>query len=314
MSKVSVIIPTHSRPHLLPESVESAQRAGTDVEVIVVDDASTDCTSEVCRALEGIKYVRLEHNQGVAGARNVGILASTAEYIAFLDDDDLRLPGSLDLQLKVLEGDGDAGFVCGSVLYADQEGRLTGEVASPKMPGGDVFWEVLGWNYFLLPVAVVIRKSCFFRIGLLDARLSGIDDWDLWVRLAEIFPLAVLNQPVGVYRKPSPFSGQGSSALGPHLLRAADQQLEHLKLPRALDASPERRRKVRKESINRFADTMLWNAAERLPEGAYRFAMTNVIGALRLNPLRAARPGPYKLFIKSCLARLKLKKDARLES
>ena len=72
MNKVSLIIPTFNRPHLLPRAVESARRAGREVEVIVVDDASTDHTAEMCAALRDIKYVRLDRNQGVAGARNVG--------------------------------------------------------------------------------------------------------------------------------------------------------------------------------------------------------------------------------------------------
>src|SRR6187549_1762319 len=99
MYKVSVIIATHSRPNLLPRAVKSAFEAGTDVEVIVVDDASTDETAKVCLKLEGIKYIRIERNQRVAGARNLGILASTADYITFHDDDDLRIPGSLDKQV-----------------------------------------------------------------------------------------------------------------------------------------------------------------------------------------------------------------------
>lgn len=61
-----------------------------------MDDAST---AEVCRSLPGVKYVRLERNLGVAGARNVGLLATAGEYVAFLDGDDGRLPGSLDLQV-----------------------------------------------------------------------------------------------------------------------------------------------------------------------------------------------------------------------
>src|SRR5687768_1777372 len=126
MPRISVIIPTHNRPSLLPRAVESARRAGSDVEIVVVDDASTDETAEVCASLEGIRYVRLERNQGVAGARNVGVLASTADFVAFLDDDDLRLPGSLDLQLKTLLDDPAVGFVCGPVLCADQGGGLTG--------------------------------------------------------------------------------------------------------------------------------------------------------------------------------------------
>src|SRR5262245_12205588 len=109
MATVSIVIPTHARPALLPRAVDSARAAGTDVEILVGDDASTDATANVCKGLSGIKYVRVERNQGVAGARNIGIMVSTARYIAFLDDDDLRLPGSLDLQVAALEANRDAG-------------------------------------------------------------------------------------------------------------------------------------------------------------------------------------------------------------
>src|SRR5438132_1940514 len=111
MPKVSVIIPTYNRPHLIQRAVTSAFAAGHNVEVIVVDDASSDDTANVCAALRGIKYVRLDRNQGVAGARNVGLLESTSPFIAFLDDDDRRLPGSLDQQISMLETYPEAGFV-----------------------------------------------------------------------------------------------------------------------------------------------------------------------------------------------------------
>ncbi|HEV8169993.1 MAG TPA: glycosyltransferase family 2 protein, partial [Pyrinomonadaceae bacterium] len=143
MASVSVIIPTFDRPHLLPRAVESALRAGTDVEVIVVDDASTDATASVCANLQGIKYVRLDRNQGVAGARNVGILESTADFIAFLDDDDLRLPGSLDHQLSLFDSLPEAGFVGGGVLLGNQECIPTGETALVRAERGDLFWKIL---------------------------------------------------------------------------------------------------------------------------------------------------------------------------
>src|ERR1700756_3191722 len=115
MPRASIIIPTVNRPHLLPRAVESARVAGKDVEIIVVDDASVDTTAEVCRKFTGIRYIRLERNQGVAGARNVGLLASRSNYIAFLDDDDLRLPGSIDLQSDALDANPDVGFVCAAM-------------------------------------------------------------------------------------------------------------------------------------------------------------------------------------------------------
>src|SRR4029453_15016896 len=103
MVKASVIITTHNRPHLLPRAIHSAFAAGTDVEVIVVDDASSDNTAEVCTSFSDIKYVRLERNQGVAEARNVGLRESRGEYITFLDDDDTRLESTLDQQIELLE-------------------------------------------------------------------------------------------------------------------------------------------------------------------------------------------------------------------
>src|SRR5215211_7278317 len=109
MNKVSLIIPTFNRPHLLPQAVESARREGRDVEVIVVDDASCDETASIGAALHDIKYVRLDRNQGVAGARNVGLLESSSDFIAFLDDDDQRLPGSLDHQVELLMNNPEAG-------------------------------------------------------------------------------------------------------------------------------------------------------------------------------------------------------------
>lgn len=291
---VSVIIPTHNRPHLLPRAVESACAAGTDVEIIVVDDASVDGTAEVCRKLNGIKYVRLDRNLGVAGARNVGILESSGKYIAFLDDDDLRLPGSLDVQVAELEANPRAGLVCGAMLMADQDYHETGEVIRPRDSGDEVFWKLLELDFPVMPLSTLIRKACFLRVGLLNARLVGIDDWDIFVRIAELYPVIINEQPAGIYRQPTASSGQGSSARAAQLLRVARHQLKLLTLPRAMAASASKRRAIRRGAINRIADTLLWNALPLLRSGEYVSACANIMGVFRLNPLRAARPGAYK--------------------
>src|SRR5262252_2071939 len=233
MANVSVIIPTHNRPALLPHAVASARAAGANVEIIVVDDASTDETAEVCKALTDIKYVRAERNQGVAGARNLGILTSSTNYIAFLDDDDLRLPGSLDMQLAALKSNPAAGFVCAGMIMADQDYRPTGEVVHPRHPSGDAFWELLELAFPIMPLCTLIRKECFFRVGLLNPRINGIDDWDIFTRIAERYPVVVIDAAVGIYRQPTPASGQGSSERAAQLQRVAKHQRQLLKLPRA---------------------------------------------------------------------------------
>ena len=124
MPSVSVVITTYNRARLLPRAIESAQNAGSDLEVIVVDDCSTDDTPEVCANIRGIRYVRLNTNQGLASARNAGIAESRSEFIAFLDDDDLRLPGSIDKQLQTLTADDRIALCYGQALIGDAQRQL----------------------------------------------------------------------------------------------------------------------------------------------------------------------------------------------
>ncbi|MBV9927202.1 MAG: glycosyltransferase [Acidobacteria bacterium] len=305
MAKVSLIIPTFNRPHLLPRAVESAHGAGEGVEVIVVDDGSVDETARVCRTLPGIRYVRLDRNQGVAGARNVGLLESTGDYVAFLDDDDLRLPDSLARQVALLESAPEAGLVASAVLLADENCVPNGEVAAPRAKSGDVFWQVLELNLFLLPDSVLVRKSCFFEVGLFNRRLAGIDDWDMWARIAELRPFVIDERPVSIYRSPSPTSGQGSSHLARHLHAAFKHQARLLKLPRAQAAPEQRRRAVRAGLRRRVSDTLSWRAAEQLPRGHVHFATSNFLTALRISPLWAARPTHLRVFWKNSAAQLR---------
>ncbi len=293
MSKTSVIIPTHNRPELLPRAVESAQSAGTDVEVIVVDDASIDHTAQVCRSLSRIKYIRVDRNQGVAGARNIGVLESSGDYIAFLDDDDQRLPGSLEKQVTALEANPHAGFCCGGMIMADQNYQPTGEVILPRHRGPDVFWELLELDFPVMPLATLIRKKCLFSVGLLRRRLNGIDDWDLFTRIAELYPVIVLDEPMGVYRKPTDTSGQGSSARAAQLSTAAHHQVELLRLPRALTGTRSQRRAIRRRALNRIADTLLFGAAQTAVNRGWSQVPSNLLMALRLRPSRLIRPSAY---------------------
>ena len=157
-----------------------------------------------------------------------------------------------------------------------------------------MFWELMELDFPVMPLSTLIRKDCLLRVGLLNQRLGGIDDWDIFVRIAELYPVLIIDQPIGLYRRPTPSSDQGSSAQNAQLLRAARHQLHLLKLPRALAATASQRRAIRRRTINRIADTLLWNAARRFPEGEFRFVLRNTLAALQLNPLRAVRPRAYQ--------------------
>ena len=289
MPKVSVVITTHSRPHLLPRAVESARAAGADVEIIVVDDASTDATAEVCRQLNGIRYVRVDRNQMQAGARNLGILASTADYISFLDDDDVRLPASLSLQVEALEAAPEAGFVYGWALYGDQDCTPTGGFYPASCPQGDIFWDLMENNFVPCPT-VVFRRSCLYRVGLLDEAAAGVDDWDLWLRIAELYPVVAIEQPVAIWRRPTLTSGQASSRPAQMVTLSTRQfRRRWMRLPRAAGASAERRRSARRRFSNKMAGHLILEAIRALADGHLYHAQQNILMALSLHPLGVAR-------------------------
>jgi hypothetical protein len=108
-----------------------------------------------------------------------------------------------------------------------------------------------------------------------------------------------MEQTVGIYRRPTPLSGQGSSAQAAQLYDAVHHQLQLFRLPRVMSAPKFQRKGTRRRTVNRVADTLLWNAAGRLPERAFGFAAANFFTALRLNPLRALRPGVFRKLAES---------------
>ena len=281
MPTVSVIVTTHNRPRLLPRAVASAFGAGRDPEVVVVDDASTDETARVCRGLGRIKYVRLEENQGVAGARNVGILNSVGEYLCFLDDDDVRLEHSLDWQAAALAAAPDAGMVYAQALV--EEGGGGASVYPRRCPEGDIFWELLSQN-FIPCGSVLFRRSCLARVGLLDRSAPGVDDWDLWLRIASRYTVLALERPAAVWRRSTPASGQGSSRAA-ELVALSTRQFRGrwLRLARAASAAGSERRGAWRLFSEHAAGQLVFEAGRALGGRQLRQARACLSAALRLH-------------------------------
>jgi len=289
MPKLSVVIPTYNRAGLLPRAVESVLQAGTDLEIIVVDNASDDDTPQVCARLPDIRYLRLDRNTGEGGARNTGIKESRSEYVAFLDDDDLRMPGSLDRQLEVLAHNPQAALVYGPVLIGDeQDCRPTGESYPESCPTGDVFWRLLTYNFIPMP-SVVARKQHLIEAGLFESSLKPVRDWDLWLRVTEKFPVTAVDEPVAIYRKWNVSGSQISANVARVYSAGAAVQARALRLARARTAPPARRRQIRRQYLNLMSDSLLYEAVAALARGHTRSVCTNVSAALRLQPLRVMR-------------------------
>ena len=291
MPGVNVVITTHNRVQLLQRAIESARQAGSDLELIVVDDCSTDDTREFCAKLPDIRYLRLSSNRGLAYARNVGIAESTSEFIAFLDDDDLRLPGSLDKQLQVLIADHGAAFCYGQTLIGDAQRQLpTGEIYPTVLPQGDIFWDLLEDNFIPMP-SVLARKSSLLAEGCFNADLGLIEDWDMWLRLSEHFLVAAVEEPVAIHRKASAGSNQMCSNSAELCKQALRVQHMALSRPRARAAAAAKRRYVRRKFRDRAYEILMTEATNSIHDGDKKSARAHLRDAFRFRPLRTLASG-----------------------
>lgn len=183
---VSVVIPTRNRWPLLADALSSALgQHDVTVEVIVVDDASSDETAERLAGIEDSRLTILRNHTpaGQAAARNQGLRAARAEWLAFLDDDDLWHPCKLRSQLDALKGSGTS-WAYGAAVVVDA-GRRPIRLATPPPDPTGVFAALLSRNVLPAGASNVIARTDLLRsVGGFDERLSQLTDWDLWIRLA----------------------------------------------------------------------------------------------------------------------------------
>jgi glycosyltransferase involved in cell wall biosynthesis len=199
-ASVSVIIPTYNCSRFIAEALDSVlAQSVRPSEIIVVDDGSTDDTAARLapyRAL--IRYERQE-NQGVSAARNNGVGRATGEFVAFLDADDGWHPRKLELQLRALADNpglallGTRGFAWPTTAFPEIDVRSPGRVIQ-------VTWPQLVVKNALGASSIVVRAEVLRRAGEFDTRMQGTEDRDLWLRVAELAPVANLELPLLGYR------------------------------------------------------------------------------------------------------------------
>ena len=196
---VTVIIPTYNRGWIIQEAIDSVLKQDfNDFELIVVDDGSDDNTPEILRGYgKAIKVLR-QSNRGVSAARNRGIAEASGRLIAFLDSDDLWLPGKLSTQVKFFETNSDA------LINQTQELWIrNGLRANPKKRhhkfSGMIFKRSLELC-LVSPSAVMIAKKLFNTVGVFDEHLPACEDYDLWLRISCRYPVHLTDAPLVIKR------------------------------------------------------------------------------------------------------------------
>ncbi|MCU0523776.1 MAG: glycosyltransferase family 2 protein [Elainella sp. Prado103] len=201
--KVSVIIPAYNAMAFLPETLATVWRQTlSDFEVVIVNDGSTDAIEAWVSRLNDPR-VRLisQANQGLAGARNTGIAAAQAEYLAFLDADDRWEPTKLEQQVRVLDAQPDVGLVYTWVRYINETGQPTGRLFCNQQRGW-VWDSLINHNIVECGSVAMVRRSCFERVGHFDRTLRSFgEDWDMWLRIAPVYPFEVVPELLVEYRQ-----------------------------------------------------------------------------------------------------------------
>jgi glycosyltransferase involved in cell wall biosynthesis len=197
MPKVSVIIPTCNRAELLRSAIESVlHQTFQDFEIVIIDDASRDHTPEVVTNFKDtrIKLIRHQVSQGAAEARNTGIMNSSGEYIAFLDDDDEWLPDKLQIQVDLLENSSpEVGAVYTNRFTID---RASGRVLHER--NSKISLDISKGN-FITTSSVLLRRKCFEEFGLFDKNIPAVEDYDMWFRMSKKFSFELIEKPLIKY-------------------------------------------------------------------------------------------------------------------
>lgn len=203
MADISVIIPTYNYARYLPATLDSVFRQTfTDLEVIVVDDGSTDNTKDILQPYihdERIRYIYQE-NRGLSAARNTGIRSSQSPFITFLDSDDLFTPRKLEVLRQEFERHPEAGLVYGNhVLWTGQHLYRQPRFPHGQAPSGWILPQLFTHPVMSVP-AVLVRRECFDRAGFFDESLTAVEDWDMWMRIAVLYPMYYVNDVVTYVR------------------------------------------------------------------------------------------------------------------
>lgn len=201
MKKVSVVIPAYNKADLTVRTIESVlgQTYG-NIEVIVVDDGSTDDTKNKLQLFGNRIHYIYKQNGGASSARNVGIKQATGEYIALIDCDDIFYPEKIAKSIEYLEKKPDYGFMHTGAHFINGDDDVISEYGISDYPtSGWIASRLILYN-FICNSTVVIRKECFKEVGYFDENIFIPADWDMWLRLSEKYKAAYIDDKLTGYR------------------------------------------------------------------------------------------------------------------
>lgn len=197
---VSIIIPSYNMGGLVVRAVESVlNQTYKEIEIIVVDDGSTDDTRlQLEPYKERITYL-YKTNGGVCSARNAGLRQAKGEYLGLLDSDDCYMPEKVQRCLDFLQKNTDYGFVHTDIYFVDRDGEVLGRSNHPKSRHIGWITDKLLMGNFIANPTNFFRRECYERCGGYEEALFPPGDWDLWLRISRYYKIGYIDMPLSKY-------------------------------------------------------------------------------------------------------------------
>jgi len=196
MAPVTIITPSYNQGPFLEETIRSVlEQDYPDIEYLVIDGGSTDGTLDILRRHEQHLTWVCERDAGQSDALNKGFRRARGEVIAWLNSDDVYLPGAVRRAVEFLEQHPSVAMVYGDADYIDQSGKLLGPYFSQHLDLAE-----LALSCFVCQPTVFLRRQAVADVGWLDPTLHYTMDYDLWIRLAQRYPVAYLPEKLACYR------------------------------------------------------------------------------------------------------------------
>ena len=288
MPRVSIVIPAYNAAAFVREAVDTAlAQTHPDIEVIVVDDSSTDETPAILAAYGDRIRVHRQPNTGVGGARNTGVGLATGEWVAFLDADDVWKPRKVAAQLDAV---GPGEWVYTNRFNFGERGPLP-EVQSDVtlMSDGDVFVPLLVRGNFITVSSVMMRTRLVLELGGFRQQNGGCEDWEFWLRAASRgHEVRYVDEPLVGYRFTATSMSMNHRAMASSRRAVVAEALE---TERGRSLPPSLRRRIWGETWR----TNGWDAAR---SGARWDALTHYARAAAAWPLDSEI---YKGAVRVCL-------------
>lgn len=202
-TKVSVVIPCYNSAKFVSKTIKSIllnAYQDIELEIIAVNDCSTDNTADVLKEFEGsLIIIDKDKNEGACRARNDGIRAASGEFIALCDHDDVWEPDKLFLQMQKFN-DSCVGLVCSDADTFNDRGVITPSMAAKRpLMRGIIFRDLLNTN-FIVQSSVVVRRNVFDEVGLFDENIFPAEDLDLWLRISQKWQADYVDKVLVHYR------------------------------------------------------------------------------------------------------------------